>query len=165
VSAPHAPDLNPFPLSVAVWFKTSTAAGLSGLVNKYVAGSFNGYEVFLENGDLCAWLFRSNASAIWDGTGCTLRTAGYDDDSWHHVVFVVDAAGGGLYVDGVLKGSQPWMGTAGAPTTTQDVRLGHYPGATGGGYLPGLVDEVRIYDRALTAAEVSLLFTDVAPLR
>jgi hypothetical protein len=38
------------------------------------------------------------------------------------------------------------------------VELGHYPGANGGGYLPGVVDEFRLYNRALTAAEVLLLY-------
>jgi len=164
VSVPHAPALDAFPLSVVAWFKTSTAVGLKGLVNKYAAGSFNGFEVFVENGDLCAWLFRSNSNYIWDGSGCTLRTSGYNDDHWHQVVFVADAAAGRLYVDGVQTASQPWTGPAGASSTLQDVRLGDYPGATGGAYLPGLVDEVRIYDRALTAPEVWQLYTEMPPL-
>ena len=32
-----------------------TTSGVSGLVNKYVASSYNGYQIFFENGSLCAW--------------------------------------------------------------------------------------------------------------
>ena len=36
------------------------------------------------------------------------------------------------------------------------LRIGHIP--TQGGYYSGLIDDVRIYDRALSAAEVQALY-------
>src|SRR2546427_2507027 len=46
--------------------------------------------------------------------------------------------------------SLPWAGTPGAPTTSQPLHIAHYPqGASTGEYLPGLLDDVRIYSRAL----------------
>jgi hypothetical protein len=72
---------------------------------------------------------------------------------------VVDALGGRLYVDGVQKGSRPWTGLAGPATTVQEVNLGHYPGALGGGCVAGVVDEFRLYNRALSASEVLQIFT------
>jgi PKD repeat protein len=159
VDVPHSTALNSYPLTVAVWVKTSAVAGVRGIVNKYLAGSYNGYQVFLNNGTLCAWYLRDTTSYIYDGTGCTLGTAGYTDGQWHHVVFVVDAAGGQLYVDGVPRASQPWTGLPGPPATVQDLHLGHYPGAYGGAeYFPGVLDEVRIYNRALSAEEVASLY-------
>jgi hypothetical protein len=75
----------------------------------------------------------------------------------------VDASGGRLYVDGVLKSSRGWTGTAGAPSTTQEMHLGHYPKAYGGKeYLPSGLDEVQIYNRAFTAVEVKQLYNQVA---
>jgi hypothetical protein len=124
------------------------------LVNKYVAGSFNGYQLYFYNGSLCAWYMKGSSGYIYDGTNCTLSTAGYNDGQWHQASFVVDASGGRLYVDGVQNASRAWTGAAGAASTTQEIRLGHYPG---GSYLSGTVDELRIYDRALTAAEVLAL--------
>jgi hypothetical protein len=156
--APHAAALNSYPLTVSVWVKTA-ATGLHGIVNKYAPGSFNGYQVFTDNGDLCAWYFRNAANHVWDGSGCTLRTPGYADDEWHHVVFVVDASGGRLYVDGVERASQAWTGVPGAPSTTRKVGFGWYPQVTQP-YLPGTIDDVRIYARALSAAEVSALYSE-----
>jgi hypothetical protein len=165
VSVPHAAALDAFPLSVTAWFKTSTSAGVRGLVNKYAAGSYNGYQVFLQDGRLCAWYLRDTSNYVYDGGNCTMSTPGYNDGQWHQVALVVDGSGGELYVDGALKASEPWTGTAGAPTTTQDVHLGHYPGAFGGAeYLPAAIDEIRIYDRALGADEVSALFAELPPV-
>jgi hypothetical protein len=160
VSVPHAAMLDAYPLSVSAWFKSSAAGGLEGLVNKYEAGSFNGYQIFFNQGALCAWLIRDGSNYVYDGSDCTMRTSGYNDGLWHHVVFAVDAGGGRLYVDGVQKGSQPWTGAAGAASTLQALHLGDYPGATGGAFLSGVVDEVRIYDRGLSAQEVLQIYNE-----
>lgn len=165
VNVPHAPALNAYPLTLAAWFKTNSTSGVRGIVNKYVVGSFNGYQVFLNDGKLCAWYLRDAATYVYGGGGCTFSVPGYNDDRWHHVAYVVDDAGGRLYVDGVLKGSQPWTGTPGAPSTTQPVHLAHYPGAFGGAeYFPGLLDDVRLYNRALTATEITALYDSAPPL-
>ncbi|MBI2116976.1 MAG: hypothetical protein HYT85_18115 [candidate division NC10 bacterium] len=137
VSVPHTAALDAYPLSVAVWMKTASTSGVRGIVNKYAAGSFNGYQLFMNNGNLCAWYLRDTSNYVYDGGGCTFNLAGYNDNQWHHVAFVVDASGGRLYVDGLLKGSLAWTGTAGPPSTTQPIHLAHYPGAFGGAeYFP-----------------------------
>jgi hypothetical protein len=161
VSVPHAAVLDAYPLTVSVWVST-TASTLSGLVNKYFPASFSGYQVFTNGGSLCAWYFRDASNYVWDGTGCTLATPGFNDGQWHHVAFIVDASGGRLFVDGALRASQPWTGTPGATTTTQGLSLALYPG-TALPCLPGQLDDVRIYNRALSSSDVSSLF-NVAPV-
>ncbi len=159
-SAAHTGAFNAYPLTVAAWMKTNSTTGIRGIVNKYVAASANGWNLFLNNGNICAWYLRDQSNYLYDGGGCTLSSAGYNDNAWHHVVYVVDAAGGRLYVDGQQRASLGWTGIAGAPTTAQDVRVAHYPGVSGGaGYFPGAIDDVRIYDRALSGAEVTTLYT------
>src|SRR3989442_11863863 len=103
---------------------------------------------------MCAWYFRDSADYVWDGTGCTLATPGYNDGLWHHVAFVVDASGGSLFVDGVQKAARAWTGTAGPATTAAGLTFGRYPGIATP-YFPGSLDEVRIYGRALSALEVA----------
>ena len=104
-----------------------------------------------------------NPVSVYGGSGCPFNLPGYNDNQWHHVAFVVDASGGKLYVDGFLKGSLPWAGTPGAPSTSQPLHLAHYPqGASSGEYLPGVLDDVRIYNRALSPTEVSELYAATA---
>ncbi len=160
VNVPSTAALDAYPLTVAVWLKTSTASGVRGVVNKYLAGSYNGYNVFLNNGSLCAWYLRDTLNYVYDGSGCPFNVTGSNDNQWHHVVYVVDAAGGRLYVDGIQKGSLGWTGTPGAPTTTQPVHIGHYPRAFGGAeYFLGVLDDVRIYNRALSTQDVLALYS------
>ncbi|MGH9797192.1 MAG: LamG-like jellyroll fold domain-containing protein, partial [Candidatus Polarisedimenticolia bacterium] len=161
VDVPHAADLDAYPLTISVWVK-SGATGSGGLVNKYAPASFNGYQLFFENGNLCAWYFRDASSHVWDGTGCTLATQGVADDLWHHVAFVVDATGGRLYVDGLLKTSRAWTGTPGATTTLQRLAFGAYPG-TAAPYLRGQIDDVRIHPRVLTPEEIFDAWDAAAP--
>src|SRR6185295_16106875 len=73
------------------------------------------------------------------------------------------ASGGRLYVDALLMASLPWTGSAGPVSTVQEIRLGQYPGANGGGYLAGAADDVRIYGRALFPEEVAALYSAVPP--
>jgi hypothetical protein len=149
-------------LTVAAWIKTSSASGVRGIVNKYVGGSYNGYNLFMNDGALCAWYIRSSSNYAYDGGGCTLRATGYNDNQWHHVVYVVDASGAKLYVDGNHKSSLAWTGAAGPTTTSQPLQIGRYPGAFGGAeHFAGTIDDVRVYSRALNASEVLALFTTV----
>jgi len=159
----HTSLLDAYPLTVAAWFKTTTTSGVAALVNKYVPSSANGYQVFFEDGKICAWYQRDASNRVFDGTGCTLATTGYNDGQWHQAVFTVDASGGKLFLDGVQKATQAWTGTAGVCTTTQEIRVGNYPGAEGGGFLPASVDDVRVYNQALSSAAVLQLYNDTVP--
>ncbi|MGE5624327.1 MAG: LamG-like jellyroll fold domain-containing protein [Bacillota bacterium] len=149
--------LNLYPLTVSAWFKTSSTSGLHGLVNKYNVSSMNGYQVFMSNGNLCAWYFRDSADYVWDGSGCTLNTSGYADNQWHMVTYTVNSAGGKLYVDGVLKASRAWTGVAGATTSGAALSMARYPGVSSP-YLAATLDEVRLYNSALSASQVAALY-------
>src|SRR5439155_18295044 len=99
-------------------------SGVRGLVNKYVAGSFNGYQIYFINGNLCAWYMKDSANYVYDGTNCTFSTPGYNDGGWHQAVFRVDEHTSELRLRGEHESSRAVARKAGAPTTTQEIRLG-----------------------------------------
>jgi hypothetical protein len=77
---------------------------------------------------------------------------------WHHVVAVLDASAMRLYFDGIEAAS-----TTSVKLTTLD--LGAMPNEWIGRsefssdpYFDGMIDEFRVYDRALSADEVAALF-------
>lgn len=156
VQVAHTSTLDAYPITVAAWFNTTAADG--GIVNKYLAGSGNGWNVSLSGGSLCAWYYRDAANYVANTGACALSTPGFNDGRWHHVVYTVDAAGGRLYVDGAQRASVAWTGTTGATSTTQPVSVAFYPGSAGNQYLAGAIDDVRIYNRALNSPEVSQLY-------
>src|SRR3989344_4908798 len=153
--------LNAYPITISVWAKINPvqAGTYPALVNKYVNGSLNGWQIYTEvsSKKLCAWYFRSSGNSTgYEGVNCFGSVTGYFDNQWHLVTFVVDASGSVLYVDGVSKRTSAWTGTAGATNTTQNISIGTYPNAQG--YLNGLIDEVRVYNRALTPTEIRQLY-------
>uniref|UniRef100_UPI00262434A2 DUF4347 domain-containing protein n=1 Tax=Zoogloea sp. TaxID=49181 RepID=UPI00262434A2 len=80
---------------------------------------------------------------------------------WHHVMYVFDDANDvhSLYIDGSLIVSAANTNTiyyTGATTTY----IGRHPTTTPGFDFEGQLDDVRIYDRALTATEVGALAID-----
>lgn len=80
--------------------------------------------------------------------------SGYAFDSstqWHQVVMLREAGVLKFYVDGLQT---PGTSTA-EPTTPTSFRIGS---GAGNGYFQGAVDEVRVYNRALSAQEVQQLF-------
>ncbi len=83
-----------------------------------------------------------------------------NDGQWHHVAATVKRTAGPdlgvrLYVDGVLIKSSP-SARPGSVTNTSHLRLG--ANAFGGQYFKGWLDEVQLYARALSAAEVQSIF-------
>jgi|SRR6185369_9867160 len=124
--------------SYSVWIKTATASSIQAIITEGSAGRgfvING----LDNGEI-----EFNA-----GAGPIAGHVVVNDDSWHHVVCTFDNSSGisSIYVDGVLD---------------------HADNATGGdggdfsffGSTDGLIflDDCYIYDEALTAAQVALLY-------
>ena len=84
--------------------------------------------------------------------------------SWHHVVFKADpfaahTAGYELWIDGNLAGFTPAAGNTQvlishlAPTPTNYLGKSHFPDP----YLKGMIDDFRIYTRALGEAEIVAL--------
>ena len=69
------------------------------------------------------------------------------DTRWHHFAATYDGSEGRWYVDGQLIDR-----LAGAIATTDEVRIGAR--LSNNNYFPGLVDDVRIYNKALTQNEI-----------
>ncbi len=97
-----------------------------------------------------------------DYIGYSLTTAGSADvvdGTWHHVALTrADGATVFLYLDGIQDGSCD--AGSGPVTSNPQVYVGGNP--VDHRYFTGLIDDLRQYDRALSAAEVQSLFTTTA---
>ena len=71
-------------------------------------------------------------------------------NTWSHIAGTYDGATVKLYVNGVLAGSQAVTGNI--LTSTGALRIGG--NAVWGEYFAGLIDEVRIYNTALTQTQI-----------
>ncbi|TET81473.1 MAG: LamG domain-containing protein [Anaerolineales bacterium] len=96
------------------------------------------------------------------GSGTLQSSPGsVEPGQWFHIAVTYDYDGAGpstaleVYVNGELD----VVGTAGEPSVPTDTTLllGHRAGAAGGEHYGGLLDDLRIYDRVLSEAEIRAL--------
>ena len=88
------------------------------------------------------------------GPGPVLSAVSVIDDKWHHVAAVRDGGAGQtyLYVDGRLVGSVPYVYTGGFGSD-KNLNIG-WLDRPGGFHFNGIVDELALYDRALSDNEI-----------
>ncbi len=168
ISVPDSPDLNFGPgadFSVEAWVQPLVAAtdyGVMDIVDKRIAPTSTtaiGYEVYLGYGKLGFEISDTLATSwlIAGPTGPDLR-----DGAWHHVAVTVQrlsTTGGQLYVDGKPIYTFDPTSKQGDLTTTQPLLIGLHPDyPTVNANFKGVIDEVSLYKRALSAAEIQAIF-------
>jgi hypothetical protein len=111
-------------------------------------------------GNLVANIYFANTSGFNSGKYVDVYgTTPLNDSSWHHIAGVRDTTLKKvfIYVDGKLENSvdEP---TTWNVTYTNNIRIGRavveYDGTNPEAWFQGLIDEVRIYNRALTEEEI-----------
>jgi hypothetical protein len=141
--------------SFGMWFSSSDLNALS--LNKMAAASSNaGYDV-LVGADGVAGSIRGR---INDSVGSVINSStwtGTNDGGWHHVFVVVDrdAQELRLYGDGVHQGSAVSISTEGSVSSGTSLNIA---ARNGGANYEGTIDDVRIYNRVLSAGEVRRLY-------
>ena len=154
----HNVSLNNLPISISVWFNTSTInPSEKSLVTKYSTNSYNGYSVHLNPKNIGSWYFGNDNNNIYYNIDSINQNI--YDGKWHHVVAVYDNNGLQVYTDGLLINIQKWLGTPLITSTTENLRFGYYNGNINQ-YFSGLIDDIRIYNRALSQKETSALYAE-----
>jgi len=122
----------------------------------------NSWEAFLAKSDSAYRASRSattgnathmgaSGSSVGGGNGWFDAAIIVTDGQWHHWAGVYDGTEARIYIDGELDTASPGMGQINL--SSSDLYIGENSGATGR-FLHGLLDEVRIYSRALRDTEI-----------
>jgi len=91
-----------------------------------------------------------------------ISSSNVNDNLWHNVACSIDRSGNGqIYIDGVADGASVAINNEGMSTTT-DLSIGKRS-YTALEYFNGSLDDVRIYNRALSASEVAQLYAAGRP--
>jgi glucose/arabinose dehydrogenase len=136
--------------SILVWMNQTTARDYAGLVHKGALTNFSdeAYSLQFEGTTRRPSVYLNSATAgktLAASTALSLAT-------WHHVAVAWDATGMRLYLNGVLNTS-----VAGAFTPMNSAGALFLGAQMAGQYgFAGTLDDVRIYNRALDAADVVL---------
>jgi hypothetical protein len=153
---PWAAALNQSNFTVACWARVTGSSGTyRSPVTSRADGSTRGYIFYASPGN--AWEF-------WTGTGGpigtwhTLTGPAVLNDTWVHLVGTYDGTNKCFYVNGMLVGT---AAVPFAPNPDRPLRIGG--GATdqpgGDFFLPGDVDEVAVYGKALSQERVITHYT------
>jgi hypothetical protein len=90
----------------------------------------------------------------WSRTAGLNGSATINADEWHHLAAVYNGSVMQLYLDGKLDATQPWTGGIGK--NDSDVLIGENAQQPGR-FFNGLIDDVRIYNHALSESEIKAL--------
>ena len=145
--------------TISAWIKTSDAdAMIFSLSHSADAGS--NASLYLFGGKL-EFTVNENSVVQLD----VKSTVSLNDNAWHHVAVTVGASGNNLYIDGVLAAVTRSTGTAATQKFFSSVLTPNYlaigAGQNSGGQFfqyAGLMDDVRVYDRSLSGADVTELY-------
>lgn len=135
--------------SISLWFKMQNTNG-SDLENLFTRGIENGNGFNLSVYDLNTPEFTAGPEDVWDTDWNQDADLPVDTQNWHHVVVTVDEENNmKLYRDGELRNSV----NASAADIGEDA-LDYFIGNN----FKGLMDDLRVYKRVLSAQEVNVLF-------
>jgi len=140
--------------SVSLWAKADTNQIAGAAISIRKGDSDPGNLFILYPYDLSA----GNGARIYFNGSSIINENGIDrtDGDYHHFVFVSGSATNHeVYVDGVSVGASSSDKTLPSPVT--DIDIGRWSGS-GGQVFNGSIDEVRIYNRALTAGEIEAIY-------
>jgi hypothetical protein len=144
--------------SVSLWVKTGTNFSTYAHVF-YASPATNGDGIGPENELYIAYLADEHFSFFIKGASNVSigSSSAYADNNWHHVAATWDInANAVLYVDGVQVASTAH--NADVYVGSMVTRLGR-PGA-GTRYYTGLIDDVRLYDTAISASQVQAIYNE-----
>jgi len=142
--------------SLSIWFKPDWNSGdsiINGIAGATTDGdNFFRIEHFLDNNWYAGWV----TGNIDHRAVISSATMSVISGSWYHLAVVWDDTTNVtmVYLNGVSKGQNTSLVTN---SIIQPLRIGSYD-ATTDGFFNGLIDDVRIYNRVLSADEIKRLY-------
>ncbi len=141
--------------TVGFWIKTSTAGAMI-LYQGDGTWSSSGQTTYLLNSNSGGTAGTHAGAVRWAG-GFLTGTAVLNDNNWHFITLVDNAGAESIYVDGKVDFVTSTMSLALASGANQ-TWIGNSPDTDAGAVkMTGLIDEVSLFNRALSVAEVRSL--------
>jgi Concanavalin A-like lectin/glucanases superfamily len=139
------------PLTISCWFRVGNVTSYRYLFS--IAGTANNtnYVSLASRGDVAGDPAELEIKA--GGASTTIRTGkSVVANQWMHMAGVIDPATSVCYLDGITASAA----TPTIPTCTR-ASIGVFYALNLDGYMLGQIDDIRVYNRALTASEIRML--------
>jgi hypothetical protein len=152
IQVPHTSNLNLTAVTMEAWVKlNSMPAPAADFIVALKGANFENYGVYITNaGELSFQFFDGSGFPTIVSSGAGLATG-----TLYHIAVTADGANIKFYVNGALvsQAAQP----SALVTNTEVLQIGADPPF--GNNFDGLIDELTIYNRALTLAEIQSIAT------
>lgn len=146
------------PFSLEAWFQWDGGSGVNNIIRKSdypASGPGSGYWLRVGNGTL-----EFSIGATTGPEGQTIITAPVSAGAWHLAIGAKDSSGGvHLYVDGQSTGNTVRQAASANSTSGTPFTLGAWNNGGTSEFFSGLIDEVAVYNRALSASEAQAIFS------
>lgn len=156
--------LSPSQITVACWTKSTYAgASVQELVCKddLGGGSTRSYSLFINGGTWVAVfnVFKSGSSGTVFNVDYNnaVSISAINDGNWHHVLGTWDGTDIKLYIDGHLNATTSFSGSI-RQSSGVPLQFGQSQHGSTKNYLNGYLDEVKIFNRALTGEEANQVY-------
>jgi len=136
--------------AISMWVNYPNLTGTHGFISIYNPGALCGLQIGIRDGNLRAWK--------WGGVALVSRTSP-PVAGWHNIIYMYDGSNHTLIVDGVTAGTSNVI--QGNCTATQ-MLVGAVQ--VGQEHTSGSIDDLRIYNRVLTASEIANISGGADPL-
>ena len=145
------------PITLSAWIRPS-AQGTQYFLSKKDKSGTDGFEMSLSNSGTIFVRFNETSSNDAYRVDSTSKYS-TNGQTWIHVTATYDGSTIRLYINGQLQGSK----NANFQINANDLPLSIGSGHDGYRGMKGTVDDVRIYNRALSANEVTALMNNAPP--
>jgi hypothetical protein len=137
-----------FKLTLAAWYKST---GVDGDGSEVISGG-NAY--ILRLGPSQIETSKAVSGGFFD---CRATVAGYLDGGWHHLAVVFGDSNVTIYFDGTARATCNSTAAISYSGAGSDLWVGRHGDGQEIYDFDGNIDEVRVYGRALSAAEIQIL--------
>ena len=138
--------------TAALWFRVDGGTGARDVLSIYDSAGAHG--VLIEITATGALRFLHRAPLGVGGTN-VYSNGGFDDGKWYHVAIVKSTEAITMYVNGDLAGAEP--NTVQFTQALPRLAMGVLKHDTLSRYFPGAIDDVYLYNRVLSQAEIAWL--------
>ncbi len=143
-------SLEPQRFSLVAWIKHLGSTDFQTIHTKSTYGTFEGYEIYV---------IPNNRIEFWMGNGVQsfsfTSNSILNPNTWYHVIGIYDGGSMKIYINGLPDNELPTGSQTIYYAGTSFAVGSHYSGR----YFNGTIDEVSVYNRALSDQEVRQLYS------
>jgi serine/threonine protein kinase len=161
------PQSNTLPITISFWVFTGQPDRPGAIIDKYIDGSYNGWALRMGGATGKIWplyLGSLESQIIGQHHPNYPQTKQFETQPltasiWHHCVFTLDSIKGNIFLNGKFQDDMSWVGPPQTITSSYKLSIGNTSdGPNQKIPFKGSIDDIRIYNRALTETEVKALY-------